>query len=134
MRQYLLPGLFRLLNANRHHELPQKVFETGCVVRDHHNNMNCAFLCAEIGGFTNVRGRIQSLMKDLGIDNWKVEAITEGPWLSGRGAALLIGDTKVGEFGEVDPEVAEGFELNVPMNGCEIDISALALLIEDPVG
>jgi len=134
LRQYLLPSLFRLLSANRHHELPQKVFEMGSVIREHHNNSNCAFLCAEIGGFANVRGRIQSLMRDLGISNWSVRDSSEGPWIEGRGASLLVGETKVGEFGEVDPEVSELFELNVPLNGCEIDITALSSLIDDPVG
>ena len=37
LRQHLLPGLLRLLAANRHHDLPQAVFELGTVVRDHHN-------------------------------------------------------------------------------------------------
>lgn len=134
LRQYLLPGLFRLLSANRHHELPQKVFETGCVIRNHQNNMNCAFLCAEVGGFANVRGRVQSLMRDLGILDWSAREVADGPWLSGRGAAIYIGETKVGEFGEVAPEVAEIFELSVPMNGCEIDLGVLTTLVSDPVG
>ena len=81
-----------------------------------------------------MRGRIQSLMRDLGISNWSVRDSSEGPWIEGRGASLLVGETKVGEFGEVDPEVSELFELNVPLNGCEIDITALSSLIDDPVG
>ena len=35
LRQYLLPGLLRLLSSNRHHDLPQSVYELGTVVRDH---------------------------------------------------------------------------------------------------
>ena len=32
LRQHLLPGLLRLLASNRHHDLPQSVYELGTVV------------------------------------------------------------------------------------------------------
>jgi len=37
MRQFILPSLLRLLSSNRHHELPQRVYELGEVV---HNSQN----------------------------------------------------------------------------------------------
>ena len=37
LRQNILPGLLRLLAANRHHDLPQGVYELGTVVIDHTN-------------------------------------------------------------------------------------------------
>ena len=37
MRHFLLPGLMKLLSSNRHHDLPQSVYELGTVVRDHTN-------------------------------------------------------------------------------------------------
>lgn len=46
LRQYLLPGLFRLMASNRHHDLPQAVYELGTVVRDHSNSDRFAFLVA----------------------------------------------------------------------------------------
>ena len=61
LRQHLLPGLLKLLAGNRHHDLPQSVYELGTVVRDHVNAERLAFITAErSGGFAAVRGRIQA--------------------------------------------------------------------------
>ena len=37
LRQYIPASLLRLLAANRHHELPQRVYELGDVIRDSKN-------------------------------------------------------------------------------------------------
>ena len=67
MRHFLLPGLIRLLASNRHHDLPQSVYELGTVVRDHTNMDRLAFLTAErSGGFAAIRGRIQAFLRDIG--------------------------------------------------------------------
>ncbi len=136
LRQHLLPGLLRLLASNRHHDLPQSVYELGTVVRDHQNRSRLAFLTAErSGGFAAVRGRIQALCRDLGINNWVAEPMEagDGPWLGGRGAKLIIDGTWVGCFGELDPAVAINFDLRVPLNGAEFDVDALMSVVEDPV-
>jgi len=135
LRQHLLPGLLRLLATNRHHDLPQSVYELGTVVRDHANQQRLAFVCAErSGGFAAVRGRIQALCIDLGLE-WTAEPLQsgDGPWLAGRGAKLLINDEWVGCFGELDPAVTALYDLNVPINGAELDVHRLMKLIEDPV-
>jgi len=136
LRQHLLPGLMKLLSANRHHDLPQSVYELGAVVRGHKNHTRLAFLTAEKdGGFAAIRGRIQSFMRDLGIMDWDVEPTSEGegPWLGGRGAKVLVNGNWVGCFGELDPRVSSVYELRVPLNGAEFDIQFLSSLIEDPV-
>ena len=43
LRQNILPGLLRLLAANRHHDLPQGVYELGTVVIDHKKRDRFAF-------------------------------------------------------------------------------------------
>lgn len=136
LRQHLMPGLIRLLAANKHHDLPQRVYELGTVVRNHINTDRLAFLSAErSGGFAAVRGRIQAFCRDLGIRSWRAEPleVNDGPWLAGRGAKLFIDDTWVGCFGELDPSIADQYELNVPLNGGEIDVMALMGVVEDPV-
>ena len=136
LRQFLLPGLLKLLSSNRHHDLPQGVYELGTVVRNHMNYDRLAFLNAErSGGFAAVRGRIQAMCIDLGIKEWRAEPIEagDGPWLAGRGAKLIVNDTWVGCFGELDPSVCMKYELRVPINGAELDVTALAGLLQDPV-
>jgi len=136
LRQHLMPGLIRLLAANKHHDLPQRVYELGTVVRDHRNCNRLAMLSAErSGGFSAVRGRIQAFCRDMGITGWDVQPMEEGdgPWLAGRGAKLMVNGTWVGCFGELDPHVAAAFDLNVPLNGAEFDVDALFSVMEDPV-
>ena len=89
MRHFLLPGLLRLLATNRHHDLPQSVYELGTVVRDHKNMDRLAFLTAErTGGFAAIRGRIQAFLRDIGAEDITIEQLpdNEGPWLAGRAA------------------------------------------------
>ena len=134
LRQNIVPGLLRLLAANRHHDLPQGVYELGTVVIDHKNCDRFAFLVAErSGGFAKLRGRIQALMRDLGCSEWDLEPIETGPWLLGRSASIIVNGVTVGECGEIDPLVSEAFDLNVPMSGAQFDISALSSVLEDPV-
>ena len=134
LRQNILPGLLRLLAANRHHDLPQGVYELGTVVIDHTNRDRFAFLVAEnSGGFASLRGRIQALMRDLGCQDWTLEVLEGGPWLEGRSASIIVNGTTVGECGELDPHVSESFDLNVPMSGAQIDVQLLASVMQDPV-
>ena len=134
LRQNILPGLLRLLAANRHHELPQGVYELGSVVINHQNRDKFAFLVAEnSGGFASLRGRIQALMRDLGCTDWTLEPIETGPWLAGRAANIVVKGTVVGECGEIDPHVSQDFELNVPMSGAQLDVSIMNSVLSDPV-
>ena len=134
LRQNILPGLLRLLAANRHHDLPQGVYELGTVVIEHKNRDRFAFLIAErSGGFASLRGRIQGLMRDIGCTDWSLETSETGPWLNGRSANILVNGLVVGQCGEIDPRVSESFDLRVPMSGAQFDMIALSSVIEDPV-
>ena len=136
LRQYLTPGLLRLLSTNQHHNLPQSVYELGSVVRDHKNSDRVAFLVAErSGGFAAVRGRVQAFMRDLGSNDYTIEKLPdgEGPWLTGRSAKIIVSGIHVGCFGEIDPFVAECFDLKVPISGAEFSLSNLETAISDPV-
>ena len=134
MRQRVLPALIRLLAANKHHDLPQHVYELGTVVQGHENRTHLSFLVAEAaGGFASLRGRIQALMRDLGVSEYALVEKNGGPWLEGRAANIMIGNRMIGECGELDPHVGLAYDLRVPMNGAEIFVEELALAIKDPV-
>ena len=138
LRQYLLPSLLKLLAANRHHELPQKVYELGEVVSDSANSTRVAWACAEVGGgFTAAKGIAQALLRDLGADMDEVvfEATggAQGPWIAGRGARVLISGEELGQFGEIDPAVGYEFGLKSPIHAGEFDIEASGRMIPRPV-
>lgn len=138
LRQFVLPSLLRLLAANRHHELPQRVYELGTVVRDSKNYQRGAWACAEVGsGFTSSKGIAQAILRDLGasIEEVDFEPINPGfgPWITGRGSEILVSGNKIGEFGEIDPEVSRKFGIKSPIQAGEIDIEAIRNIIPDPV-
>ncbi len=137
LRQYILPSLLRLLAANRHHELPQRVYELGTVVRGFNNFQRGAWTCAEVGsGFTASKGIAQALMRDLGAGD-NVEFLpTEtghGPWITGRGSRIIVKGKSIGEFGEIAPEVSGKFGIKSPIQAGEIDLEVVGSLIPDPV-
>ena len=140
LRTNLLPGLLRLLSANKHNELPQRVYELGHVVRNHSNETHASWLIASpSGGFAEGRGMLQAIMRDMALDkfgvNYELKEIKEnhGPWLKGRGAEIIVSGIKIGEMGEIDPYVSKNFELSVPIHGAELFLDKLRELVQDPV-
>ena len=57
----------------------------------------------------------------------------QGPWISGRGARVLISGVEVGQFGEIDPAVGYEFGLRSPLHAGEFDIEASGRMIPNPV-
>lgn len=138
LRQSVLPSLLSVLAANRHHELPHRIFELGAIVFDHHNSSSVAWACAERNaGFTSAKGYALSLLRDLGSDESEITlfegAPGYGPWLAGRVAVVKIRDTEVGSFGEIDPSVSSAFGLRVPVHAGEFDVRTLTELLPDPL-
>lgn len=138
LRQYILPSLLRLLAANRHHELPQRVYELGEVVRDSKNNIRGGWACAESGsGFTSAKGISLAMLRDMGADfsdvHFEPTASEDGPWITGRGSKILVKGVEVGEFGEVSPDVSGSFGLKSPIHAGEIDLAAIGKIIPDPL-
>ena len=138
LRQNILPSLLRLLAANRHHELPQRVYELGTVVRGFRNSRRGAWTCAEVGsGFTSSKGIAQALIRDLGANDGDVEFVpTEpghGPWITGRGSQIMVKGKSIGEFGEIAPEVSGEFGIKSPIQAGEINLELVGTLIPDPV-
>ncbi|MDP6985919.1 MAG: phenylalanine--tRNA ligase subunit beta [Candidatus Thalassarchaeaceae archaeon] len=138
LRQSVLPSLLGLLAANRHHELPQRVYELGTVVRDVMNMVRGSWACAEVGsGFSSAKGIAQAVLRDMGAELSEVEfqALEPGfgPWIPGRGASVSIRGEVIGEFGEIAPEVGLSFGLKCPIHAGEFDLEMLGRLIPDPV-
>ena len=136
LRQNILPSLLVLLSSNRHHELPQRVYELSDVVRDSANRPRVAWACAEIGGgFAAAKGVVQALLRDLGtgIEEVTLEQTDGGPWIAGRGARVICDGVEIGSFGEVSPKVLSEFGLRTPINGGEFDVAALSRIAPDPI-
>lgn len=138
LRQYILPSLLQILSANRHQELPQRIYELGHVVSDSKNKYVFSWSCAEVGGgFSEAKGYVQSIMRDLGITTDKIlfEPVKNGvgPWLAGRGARIIVQGIEIGQFGEIDPIVSEKYGLKTPIHAGEFDIKEINKVASDPL-
>tara|TARA_B100001250_G_scaffold88374_1_gene73178 strand:- start:22089 stop:23843 length:1755 start_codon:yes stop_codon:yes gene_type:complete len=138
LRQYILPSLLQILSANRHQELPQRIYELGHIINESKNNYAFSWSCAEVGGgFTAAKGFAQSIIRDLGIkiDEVSFQAIEEenGPWLLGRGAKIVVQGIEIGQFGEIDPIVSEKYGLKTPIHAGEFSIEEISKVASDPL-
>ena len=127
-----------VLAANRHHELPHRIFELGATVIGHSNSTSVAWACADANaGFSTAKGFCMSLLRDLGADENNVKLVEgppkEGPWLAGRVAMVMIGDIHIGTFGEVDPNVSFKFGLRVPIHAGEFYVNRIVDSLPDPL-
>ncbi|WP_069997316.1 phenylalanine--tRNA ligase subunit beta [Cellulosilyticum sp. I15G10I2] len=76
--------------------------------------------------FFTLKGVIESLLKKLHITNSEVIRNTELEFMHpGRCASLVIGGKETGFFGEIHPQTAKNYELDVKTYVAEIDLSAL---------
>jgi phenylalanyl-tRNA synthetase beta chain len=124
VRTHILPSLLEILSMNRHHTLPQKIFEAGDVVVNSKNRLKLAGVITHSkAGFSEIRSIVQALMMELGIE-WEAEESQDRAYITGRSAEIVV-EESVGNFGEIHPEVLERFQLSTPVAGFEIDLSSL---------
>ena len=124
-RVSLIPSMFRFLQANKHRDLPQQVFEAGDVLAGENTKRRLAVLTIDPkASFTEMKSLVQSLMRDLGKD--ASFANTKDPaYIPGRGADVFVNSATIGSLGEYSPKIIENFELGYPVAGFEISLENL---------
>jgi len=125
VRGALLPGLLRLLEVNKHRDLPQRVFEVGAVASPTGNRLHLAGAAVSAkAGFTEAKSIVQGLLRDLGASADFVP-VQDGNYLDGRCAAAAREGLEFGRFGEVHPRILDAHQLRHPVVAFEFDLSAL---------
>ncbi len=125
LRTHILPKLLEVLAANKHHEMPQRIFEVGDVVVGMKNRLHLAACVTHArANFSEIRSYVQALMRELDVE-WDVAASSDEAFIEGRRAEIVVSGNSVGVFGEVHPEVLEAFDLTMPVAAFEVDLSAM---------
>jgi phenylalanyl-tRNA synthetase beta chain len=125
VRTDILPKLLELLSFNKHHLMPQRVFEVGDVIVDLQNALRLAACSTHAkANFAEVRSVVQAVMKEFEIE-WEAEESDDGAFIEGRRADITVNNQRIGVFGEVHPQVLENFQLLTPVVAFEIDLSML---------
>jgi len=128
LRTSLLPGILPTLARNRHHPLPQQVFEAGDVTlvdpaaeTGGRERRHLAFgLIAPRAGFADLRALCEAVARELGWPRALAPASAEF-LLEGRAAWILApGGKTAGLMGEVHPQVLEDLGLQNPAVVCEL--------------
>ncbi len=132
VRNWLLPSLMDVLSNNQHNRYPQRLFEVGrCsrLAKQSHTGAEdmhrLAYVSAHTdAGFSAVRGVLQTLAAELGVD-LAVEETSHGSFRDKRCGRVLIDGDDAGVIGEVSDDVRENWEVDVPVAAFELDVETL---------
>jgi len=123
LRVSLLPSLLKILRENRHHSLPQQIFELGVVVDEQAKN------CQHLAGmkidakanFTECKSLVEAVMRDSG-QSYTIHEKTHPAFIEGRCASISIKEREIGVFGELHPRIISTFTIEHPMIAFEFSL------------
>ncbi len=124
LRTSLIPSLLTILKANKHRELPQRIFEPAVVL----DNMKKLWKCSGVAihskaGFTEMKSTILSLLQVFRGD-YSLVPVDDPSFIQGRCAGIHDGEKVIGHFGELHPSVITSFLLDYPVIAFELDLKA----------
>ncbi len=121
LRMSLLPSLLKLLRENRHHPLPQQIFEVGVVVDETaKNRYHLAALKIDAkANFTECKSIVETVLRECA-EKPILREKTHPAFIDGRCAALIKKEHEIGVFGELHPKTIQAFHLEHPMIAFEL--------------
>ncbi|MBI9094716.1 MAG: phenylalanine--tRNA ligase subunit beta [Sphaerochaeta sp.] len=130
VRPSIIPSMMESESVSGHAPYPHKIFEVGKVAfLDATDNSgtttrnNLGFLSSDsVMGFNEVSSLVNTLMYFLGKEFTLASLDGDTRFIEGRCAAVMLGETKVGVFGEIHPKVLENWGCGMPTVACEIDL------------
>ncbi len=128
IRTWILPILLDILSKNKHIEYPQRIFEQGLVTikeKEPKDEHHIAAVTAHAGAtYTEIRQAAESTLRNAGIQ-YSFEEFEMPCFIPGRTAKIMVNKKQIGFLGEVHPAVLEKFGIQMPVAGCEINLSAM---------
>jgi len=129
LRDSLLPCLVGNLSVSRHEKYPQRIFETGPVVKAEGPEgfsimLSVAGVSAHSSAsFSEAKAVVLSLLNSLGAENPSLEKSDDPMFTPGRAASIIYNGKPIGVFGEIHPEVLELNGLENPVAGFELELN-----------
>ncbi len=125
VRTDLLPLIMEMLQANKHRELPQRLFATGDVVVDCvTSQMVAAASIHPAADFSEAYAAADVLCRELSL-SYTVRESEDPAFLDGRRGDIIVDGKIVGVFGEIHPAVLNAFELEHPVAAFALDLTAV---------
>lgn len=137
LRFWMIPSLLHILQKNKHHEYPQKLFEIGRVFSKDETKENktkeqerlCVMSCHDKADFTEAKQHLDYVMNHLDIA-YDIEETEHPSFIPGRVARISVKGKKVAYVGEVHPQVLQQFELEHPVCTVELNVSEIFEVLE----
>jgi phenylalanyl-tRNA synthetase beta chain len=129
LRDSLLPCLIWNLSLSKHEKYPQRIFETGPVVKAGNGGFSIKIRVAGVSthssaSFSEAKAVVLSLLGNLGSGSICFEIVDDPLFLPGRVANVVYNGFSLGILGEVHPEVLELNGLENPAVGFELELDS----------
>ena len=132
LRNWMIPGLMKTLQQNKHHDYPQKIFEMGTVFK---KDSSCdtgvkeftrlgMLSCHGGADYTEARQILDALLTAIGCD-YDVLETDHDSFIKGRVARVSVKGRNIAYIGEIKPEVLRNFDIDMPVSGFELNLSEL---------
>nr|CBH37717.1 Phenylalanyl-tRNA synthetase beta subunit [uncultured archaeon] len=123
LRSTIMPNLLEILALNQHRDLPQRIFEVGPVLLNIKEKYRLAAVSTHANAnFAEVRSVVDSVLKEMCIDEVELSESEDGAFLAGRRADIKVDGKRIGVFGELHPAVILNFGLDHPVVGFEVGV------------
>jgi phenylalanyl-tRNA synthetase beta chain len=123
LRSTIMPNLLEILALNQHRDLPQRIFEVGPVVLNIKEKYRLAAVSTHANAnFAEVKSVVDSVLKEMCMDEVELSESEDGAFLAGRRADIKVEDERIGVFGELHPAVILNFGLVHPVVGFEVAV------------
>ena len=151
LRTTLMPGLLENAQHNRNHQIDTiALFEIGGVfLHDGESSRSdlriatlepervAGVLAGQVGegvysdpyrspDFFDIKGLVEGMLEVCGVVDWTLQNTDTPTFHPGRNAEVVLGNQRIGVFGEVHPEVLENYDLPYKAYLFEFDLEGLA--------
>lgn len=136
LRTNLLINLLNTLNFNLKNDNAENIFELGTIFqkdKTQETNIkeqeNLAIIISNPeANFTKIKQTLTTLMHKLA-QKYTLKETKEDHLIQGRSGEILINNKKIGEIGEIHPEIVLNFDLKNPCAYLEINLNKLLINI-----
>ena len=135
LRNWLIPGLLKVLSENKHNEYPQNIFEIGTIFKKGENETNIAenerlavVLCNNKADFTQIKQILDSLLSSLSL-KYDINDVDHESFIPGRVGRVSVNNKNIAYIGEINPKVLENFNLETPVSALELNLTELFEII-----
>jgi len=127
LRVSVIPSILKILAENRHHPLPQQIFELGIITNEHFRNKHhlAAVKVDAKANFTDCKSIIDGVMRDIGA-KYSINNKDHPAFVKGRCASVIYNNKEIGFFGEIHPKTITEFDLEHPIIAFEIQTDSIA--------